>query len=167
MGFYTTTGLLSGDVEVGQVNSTTALAEVPTVALSLLATAPLMKAPKRAWIVGLRANVVGLGNGNSCFVTPDVTGCQDVRFTDRATLLTGGAFDIRSSVLRVMVGPTLYSVQGSGSRLGTTVRADLGSPRLRGSTPTLFVSRTFLGSQRGEALGITSLGAGFRWVRKR
>jgi len=66
-----------------------------------------------------------------------------------------------------MVGPSLHQVEQEGARIGTTVRADFASPRLRGSTPVLFLSRTFLGSQRGEAVGLTTLGLGFRWIRKR
>ena len=81
--------------------------------------------------------------------------------------MAGGAFDIRSTVLRAMVGPALYNVEGQGARLGTAVRIDFASPRLRGRTPTLFFTRTFLGSQRGEQLAISTLGAGFRWIRKR
>jgi hypothetical protein len=167
MGFYTTTGLLSADIEVGPVTSTTALAEAPLASASLLLTAPLKKGAKRAWIAGARLTPLAVGNGNSCFVTPTVTGCQDVRFEERAALLAGGAFDIRSTVLRAMVGSTLYRVQGQGARLGTTIRLDYGAPRLRGSTPTLFFTRTFLGSQRGEAVAMSMLGIGFRWVRKK
>jgi hypothetical protein len=167
MGFYTYTGLLTGDVEIGSMTSSTALAEVPTVGVSVLVAAPIKKAAKRAWIAGLRANAFGVGNGGSCYVTPDITGCQDRRFTERGALMTGGAFDIRSTVLRAMVGPALYSVQGQGTRLGTALRLDYGSPRQRGATPTLFFTRTYLGSERGEALAISTLGASFRWVRKR
>lgn len=167
MGFYTTTGLVTGEVEGGNVTSTTALAEAPTVAISGLLTVPLKKAPKRAWVAALRVTPLGLGNGRSCYVTPDITGCQNLRFEERAALLAGGSFDIRTTVLRVMVGPSLHQVEQEGARIGTTVRADLASPRLRGSTPVLFLSRTFLGSQRGEAVGLTTLGLGFRWIRKR
>lgn len=167
MGFYTTTGLVTAEVEGGNVTSTTALAEAPTVAISGLLTVPLKKAPKRAWVAGLRVTPLGIGNGKSCYVTPDITGCQNLRFEERAALLAGGSFDIRTTVLRVMVGPSLYHVEQEGARIGTTVRADFASPRLRGSTPVLFLSRTFLGSQRGEAVGMTTLGLGFRWIRKR
>jgi hypothetical protein len=167
MGFYTYTGLLTADVEVGSITSSTALAEVPTVGVSVLVAAPIKKAAKRAWIAGLRANAFGIGNGGSCYVTPEVTGCQDRRFTERGALMTGGAFDIRSTVLRVMTGPSLYTVQGQGARLGTALRLDYGSPRQRGATPTLFFTRTYLGSERGEQLAVSTLGASFRWVRKR
>ena len=167
MGFYTTTGLLTGDVEAGSVSSSTALAEAPTFAVSLLLTAPLKRLPKRAWIVGARAGALNLGNNGSCFLTPGSGVCQNIRFEERAALLAGGAFDIRSTVLRAMVGPALYNVEGQGARLGTAVRIDFASPRLRGRTPTLFFTRTFLGSQRGEQLAISTLGAGFRWIRKR
>lgn len=167
MGFYTTTGLLTGDLEGGSVTSSTSLAESPTIAVSLLLTAPLKRMPKRAWIAGVRVNAFGLGNNGSCFITPGSGVCQDRRFEERAALLAGGAFDIRSAVLRAMIGPTLYNVEGQGARLGTAVRLDFAAPRLRGPTPTLFFTRTFLGSQRGEQLAISTLGAGFRWVRKR
>ena len=167
MGFYTTTGLLTGDVEAGSVSSSTALAEAPTFAVSLLFTAPLKRLPKRAWIVGARAGALNLGNNGSCFITPGNGVCQNIRFEERAALLAGGAFDIRSAVLRAMVGPALYNVEGQGARLGTAVRIDFAAPRLRGRTPTLFFTRTFLGSQRGEQLAISTLGAGFRWIRKR
>lgn len=167
MGFYTTTGLLTGDVEAGSVSSSTALAEAPTFAVSLLLTAPLKRLPKRAWIVGARAGALNLGNNGSCFITPGSGVCQNIRFEERAALLAGGAFDIRSAVLRAMVGPALYNVEGQGARLGTAVRIDFAAPRLRGRTPTLFFTRTFLGSQRGEQLAISTLGAGFRWIRKR
>ena len=168
MGFYTTTGLLTGDVEAGSVSSSTAFAEAPTFAVSLLLTAPLKRLPKRAWIVGARAGALNLGNNGSCFITPGIGGvCQNRRFEERAALLAGGAFDIRSAVLRAMVGPALYTVEGQGARLGTAVRIDFAAPRLRGRTPTLFFTRTFLGNQRGEQLAISTLGAGFRWIRKR
>lgn len=167
MGFYTTTGLLTGDVEAGSVSSSTALAEAPTFAVSLLLTAPLKRLPKRAWIVGVRAGALNLGNNGSCFLTPGSGVCQNIRFEERTALLAGGAFDIRSTVLRAMVGPALYNVEGQGARLGTAVRIDFAAPRLRGRTPTLFFTRTFLGSERGEQLAISTLGAGFRWIRKR
>ncbi|WP_145979132.1 hypothetical protein [Gemmatimonas phototrophica] len=167
MGFYTYTGLVTGDFEVGSMTASTALAEVPTVGVSALIAAPIKKATKRAWIVGLRANAFGIGNGGSCFVTPDIVGCQDRRFTERGALMTGGAFDIRSTLLRAMVGPALYTVQGEGARLGTALRLDYGSPRQRGATPTLFFTRTYLGSERGEPLAISTLGMSFRWARKR
>lgn len=166
-GFYSTTGLLTGDLEAGSVTSSTSLAEVPTVALSLLVTAPIKRAPKRAWIAGLRATPLGLGNGDSCVVALGVNGCLNRRFEERVTLLTGGAFDIRSTILRAMVGPGLYSVEGQGTRIGPVLRVDYASPRLRGPTPTLFFTRSFLGSQGGESVGISTLGASLRWVRKR
>jgi hypothetical protein len=166
MGFYTTTGLPSADVEVGPVTSTTALAEAPLASVSLVLSAPVKKSAKRAWIAGARLTPLGVGNGDSCFVTPTVTGCQDVRFEERAALLAGGAFDIRSTVLRTMVGPAWYSVQGEGARIGATLRLDYAAPRLRGATPTLFFTRTFLGSQRGEGVAMSTLGVGLRWVRK-
>jgi len=166
MGFYTTTGLLSLEVEAGSVTSTTVLAEAPSVAASLLVTGPLVMQAKRAWIAGLRGTALSLGNTDNCVRSPTVAGCQDRRFTERVALLTGGSFDIRSTVLRVMAGPALYSVQGSGTRVGTQVRLDFASPRLNGPTPALFLSRSMLGSQGGRGVGITTLGAGVRWVRK-
>ncbi|WP_310570191.1 hypothetical protein [Gemmatimonas sp.] len=167
MGFYTTTGLLTGEVEGGSVSSSTAQAEAPTFALSALLTAPLKRMPKRAWIVGLRATPLNLGNNGSCYIIRGSADCQNRRFEEQAQLLTGGAVDIRSTVLRVMVGPALFRVEGQGGRVGTAVRLDLAAPRLRGSTPTIFYTGTFLGSQRGESLSIGTLGIGFRWVRKK
>lgn len=166
-GFYTTTGLLSGDVEAGSVSSSTAIAEAPTVAMSVLLTAPLQRLSKRAWIVGVRANVIGLGNNDNCYVIPGTDGCQNARFVERGALLAGSAFDIRSTILRAMIGPALYDVEGQGARVGTAIRIDFAAPRLHGPTPTIFFTRTFLGSQRGEAVGLSTLGAGLRWVRKR
>ncbi|WP_396202860.1 hypothetical protein [Gemmatimonas sp.] len=167
MGFYTTTGLITGEVEGGSVTSSTAQAEAPTVALSALLTAPLKRMPKRAWIVGLRATPLNVGNSGSCYIVRGSAECQNRRFEEQLQLVTGGAFDIRSTVLRVMVGPALFRVEGEGGRVGTAVRLDLASPRLRGSTPTIFYTGTFLGSQRGESLSIGTLGIGFRWLRKR
>jgi hypothetical protein len=70
-------------------------------------------------------------------------------------------------VLRALVGPALFRVEQEGTRFGTQVRLDFASPRLSGPTPTLFYTGTFLGSQRGESVVISTIGAGFRWVRKR
>ena len=123
--------------------------------------------PQSAWIVGARGSIFALGNKDRCVVTPFAAGCQSRKYTERVTLLTGGAFDIRSTVLRVMAGPALYQLEDGGSRIGTVLRLDYAGPRLNGPTPTLFVTRTFLGSQGGEAVGITTLGAGFRWMRKK
>ena len=111
--------------------------------------------------------MLSLGNSDQCIVEFGTSGCQDRRFTERAALLTGGAFDIRSTLLRAMVGPALYDVQGSGLRVGTQIRLDYAAPRLHGPTPTLFFTRSMLGSQRGRAVGLSTLGAGFRWVRRR
>jgi len=122
---------------------------------------------KSAWIVGVRGTVLSLGNSNQCVVEAGTQGCQDRRFTERAALLTGGAFDIRSTILRAIVGPALYSVQGSGLRMGTQVRIDYAAPRLRGPTPTLFFTQSMLGSQRGRSTSISTFGAGLRWVRRR
>jgi hypothetical protein len=131
----------------------------------VLVTAPLIKRKKRAWIAGVHAPVLQLGNGRACEAT-GTRECQNRRFVERATLYGGGAFDIRSAIFRVLVGPALYSVEGTGARAGTALHLDVAAPRLRGATPTLFFSRAFLGSQGGEGVGISSLGAGFRWVRK-
>ena len=167
MGFYTTTGLVTGEVEGGSVTSSTALASSPSFEASFLLTAPLKKLPKRAWIIGVRARALALGDNDYCSVRPEPGGCRIRRFDERAALLAGGAFDIRSTVLRALVGPALFSVEEQGTRVGTQIRLDFASPRLRGPTPTLFYSGTFLGSQRGESVVISTIGAGFRWVRKR
>lgn len=167
MGFYTTTGLLTGDIEAGSVNSTTELTESPSIAAAALLTGALMKRPRRAWIIGVRGPLLSLGNSDRCVVTLGAQGCQSRRFTERGSILTGGAFDIRATIFRAMVGPALYQVEGSGVRVGTQVRLDLAAPRLRGPTPTVFVTRSMLGSQGGQGVGITTLGAGLRWVRRR
>ena len=167
MGFYTTTGLLTGEVEGGSVSSSTALAASPTFEASVLLTAPLKRMPKRAWIAGVRARALALGDNDYCSVRPEPGGCRIRRFDERAALLTGGAFDIRSTVLRALVGPALFRVEEQGTRVGTQLRLDFAAPRLSGPTPTLFYSATFLGSQRGESVAIGTIGAGFRWVRKR
>ena len=167
MGFYTTTGLVTGEVEGGSVTSSTALASSPSFEASFLLTAPLKKMPKRAWIAGVRARALALGDNDYCSVRPEPGGCQIRRFDERAALLAGGAFDIRSTVLRALVGPALFRVEREGTRFGTQVRLDFASPRLSGPTPTLFYTGTFLGSQRGESVVVSTIGAGFRWVRKR
>lgn len=165
-GFYSTTGLLTADLEAGSVSSNNEFAEVPTAALSGLITTRVLQRPKRAWIVGVRGTVVSLGDTGQCLVVAGTDGCVDLRFTERVALLTGGAFDIRSTILRAMVGPALYSEQGRGARVGMQVRIDYAAPRLRGATPTLFLSRTMLGSQRGRNVGLGTFGAGLRWTRK-
>lgn len=167
MGFYTTTGLVTGEVEGGSITSNTSLASTPSFGVSMLLTAPLKRSPKRAWIAGVRARGFGLGGSNYCAVRPEPGGCSIRRFDERGALLAGGAFDIRSTVLRAMVGPSLYQVKEQGARVGTQVRLDFAAPRLRGATPTLFYTATLLGSQRGESVVIGTLGAGLRWVRKR
>lgn len=166
MGFYTTTGLLTLEVEGGSVTSTTELTESPKFALSALVTGPVIKRAKRAWIAGVRGTALSLGNANRCNGSGGTSVCQSRRFTERVALLTGGAFDIRSTLLRVMAGPVVYGVEDSGMRVGTQLRVDYSAPRLSGPSPTLFLTRSFLGSQRGQAVGITTLGAGLRWVRK-
>ena len=165
--FFTTTGLLTADVEAGSLRSTTPLAESPSFAVSVLVTGPLVKRIRHAWIAGVRAPVLLLGNSGGCYASGGGNVCQNLRFSEQVTLLAGGAFDIRTTVLRVMAGPSLYHVEVSGARVGTQIHIDLAAPRLRGPTPTLFFSRTFLGSQYGEGVAISSLGAGLRWVRKR
>lgn len=167
MGFYTSTGLVTADVEAGSVTSTTVLAEAPSFAASFLVTGPVAKLRKSAWIVGLRVTPLSFGNNDNCVRDSPTSACQNRRFNDRISLITGGAFDIRSTILRVVAGPVLYSVEGQGTRIGTQVRLDFASPRLSGPTPTLFVTRSMLGSQGGRAVGITTLGAGLRWVRKK
>jgi hypothetical protein len=167
MGFYTYTSLVSADVEVGQVSSSTARVEAPTVALSATVAAPLKKMRTSAWIVAARGTALSFGNSDGCLITIGEPGCQQRRFTERLSLLTGAAIDIRSTVLRVMAGPVLYSVEQTGSRLGTQLRVDYGSPRVRGATPILFLSRSFMGSQGGREAGLTTIGASVRFVRKR
>lgn len=166
-GFYTTTGLVTGDVEAGSVNSSNEFAEAPSFALSGLLTTRVRQGRKTAWIAGVRGTVLSLGNNDQCIVQFGTPGCLNRRFTERAALLTGGAFDIRSTILRAMVGPAVYSVQGGGTRVGTQVRLDYAAPRRNGPTPTLFLSRTMLGSERGRSAGIATFGAGLRWVRRR
>lgn len=165
MGFYTYTGLLAGDVELGQVTGTTAYAEGPNVTLSGVVTAPLMKLRKKAVIVGLRGTAISVGN-NGCLIVPPSNECQDRRFTERVTLLTGMAWDIRESLLRVTAGPALYTVEKDGARFGTQVRVDYARPRQGSRMPTLFLSRSFLGSQRGRGVGFTTLGLGLRTAKK-
>ena len=167
MGFYTTTGLVTGEVEGGSVTSSTGLASAATFEASFLLTAPLKKMPKRAWIAGVRARALALGDNDYCSVRPEPGGCRIRRFDERAALLAGGAFDIRSTMLRALVGPALFRVEEQRTRIGTQIRLDFAAPRLRGPTPTLFYSGTFLGSQRGESVVISTIGAGFRWVRKK
>ena len=166
-GVYTTTGLVTGEVEGGSVTSSTGLASAATFEASFLLTAPLKKMPKRAWIAGVRARALALGDNDYCSVRPEPGGCRIRRFDERAALLAGGAFDIRSTMLRALVGPALFRVEEQRTRIGTQIRLDFAAPRLRGPTPTLFYSGTFLGSQRGESVVISTIGAGFRWVRKK
>ncbi len=166
MGFYTTTGLPSLDVEGGSITSTTELTESPKFALSALFTRSVAQQAKRAWIVGVRGTALSLGNWDRCSGSQGTANCQSRRFTERVALLGGGAFDIRSTVLRVMAGPVVYGVEDSPMRVGTQFRLDYSGPRLSGPSPTLFLTRSFLGSQRGQGVGITTLGAGLRWVRK-
>lgn len=166
MGFYTYTGLLTVEVEGGSVTSSTPYVEAPAFAVSGLGTAPLRRGKHRAWLAAARVTALNLGN-RGCYVMIGATGCQDVRFVERGALLTGAAIDIRSTLLRVLAGPALVSAEGRGTRLGTTLRLDYTAPSVHGSSPTLFLTRTFLGSERGTTAGLTTLGAGFRWVRKR
>lgn len=166
-GFYTYTGLVSTDVEAGSVSSTTAFAEAPTVAASVLVTAPLRKLKRKAIIVGVRATPLAFGNTGGCLIIPPVLSCQNRRFLERASVLPGAAFDIRETLLRVMVGPALYSVEDAGTRLGTQVRLDYTNPRQGARMPTIFLTRTFLGSQNGRGVGMTTLGVGIRFARKK
>jgi hypothetical protein len=166
MGFYTYTGLLSAELEGGSVVSSTAYVEAPALAVSGVGTAPLWRGRHRAWIMGVRVTPLNVGN-RGCYVEIGATGCQDVRHEERMALLTGAAFDIRSTLLRVLVGPALVGAQGRDARLGTTFRIDYTAPRQGSSFPTLFLTRTFLGSERGATAGLTTVGAGYRWVRKR
>jgi hypothetical protein len=166
MGFYTYTGLASADVELGQVTGTTAYAEGPTVTLSGLVSAPLVKLRKKAVIVGLRGTAISYGNNDGCLIVPPSAECQQRRFTERVTLLTGMAFDIRESLLRVTAGPALYSVEREGTRIGTQLRVDYTRPRQGSRMPTLFLSRSFMGSQRGRGAGFTTIGLGIRTAKK-
>lgn len=166
-GFYTTTGLRTFDLEGGSVNSTSEFAEAPSIAVSGLLTTRVAQRRKSAWIVGVRGTVLSLGNSDGCVDGSFIPGCQDRRFTERVAVLTGGAIDIRSTILRAMIGPSLYSVQGRGARIGTQVRVDYAAPRLNGLTPTLFFSSTLFGNERGRATNLSTIGAGFRWVRRR
>ncbi len=166
MGFYTTTDLVTGDIEGGTIASSTPEVRAPRLTASLLVTRPLKRLNKKAWIAGVRVTPLAFGNTVPCVRAAGEAGCQNGRFNERVGLLGGGAFDIRSTILRAMVGPTLYQVEGQGARLGATVRVDFASPRLHNPTPTLFFTRTYVGSH-GEVAGLSSLGAGFRWVRKK
>jgi hypothetical protein len=166
MGFYTYTGLVSVEAEGGSVVSSASLVEAATVAVSGMGTVPLKRGAKKAWIAAARITPLSIGN-RGCVVTPQTTGCQDVRIEERASLLTGAAVDVRSTLLRGFVGPALVDVQGRGARYGAVVRIDFTAPRQGASSPTLFFTRTFLGSERGETAALTTVGAGFRWSRKR
>jgi hypothetical protein len=166
MGFYTTTDLVTGDIEGGTIASSTPEVRAPRLTASLLVTRPLKRLNKKAWIAGVRATPLVFGNTVPCVRAPGKAGCQNGRFNERVGLLAGGAFDVRSTILRAMVGPALHQVEGQGARLGATVRVDFASPRLRGPTPTLYFTRTYVSSQ-GEFAALSSLGAGFRWVRKK
>lgn len=167
MGFYTTTGLLTADLDLGQVSSSTALAEAPAIALSALVTAPLKKARKSAWLVGARGTALSFGNWRGCAMEPGSAECIQRRFVEAGAVLTGGAFDIRETILRTMVGPAIYMVEGRGPRVGTQLRLDVGSPRQGSRFPTLFLTGTFLGSERGRRVTMSSLGASLRLLRKR
>jgi hypothetical protein len=166
-GFYTYTGLLSTDIEAGSVTGTTAFAEGPTVAASVLVSTALKKLTRKAVIVGLRGTALSLGNNDGCYIVAPSTECQNRRFTERLTLLPGMAWDIRESLLRVTGGPTLFSVEGEGLRLGTQLRVDFARPRQTSTMPTIFLSRSFLGSQRGRGVGFTTLGIGYRFAQKK
>ncbi len=166
MGFYTYTGLVAADIEVGQVNGTTGFAEGPTVTLSGIVAAPLMKLRKKALIIAARGTAISYGNSDGCYVIPPSPECQQRRFTERLTLLPGMAWDIRESLVRVMAGPALYSVEREGSRIGTQIRVDYARPRQGSRMPVLFLSRSFLGSQRGRSAGFTTIGIGIRTAKK-
>ena len=169
-GFFTTTDLVTLDVEGGSVTATTPLTETARFALSAIVTAPLIRQRTRAWIVGVRGTALSLGNRDRCIDTSAPQGgdgeCDSRKFTERVTLLAGGAFDIRSTILRVMAGPVAFQLENGGMRVGTNVRLDFASPRQSGVTPTLFLTRSFVGSVDGTGAAMTTLGAGFRWVRK-
>lgn len=166
MGFYTYTGLVAADVELGQVTSTTAYAESPSVTLSGVVSAPLMKLRKKALIVAARGTAFSVGNKDGCLIIPPSAECQQRRFTERLTVLTGMAWDIRESLVRLTAGPALFSVEQQGARVGTQLRLDYARPRQGSRMPTLFISRSFLGSQRGRGVGFTTLGLGIRTAKK-
>jgi hypothetical protein len=166
MGFYTTTDLPTLDVEFGSVVTSSGQANAPRLTVSAVVIQPLKRGNKRAMIAGLRATPLSAFGSIPCVRRLGVPGCQSSRFDERIGLLVGGAFDVRSTILRGMVGPTWYNIGGQGARFATTVRLDWASPRLRGPTPTAFLTRTFMGSVRGEGTALTSAGIGFRWVRK-
>jgi hypothetical protein len=167
MGFYTYTGLVTGEVEIGQVSGTTAYAEGPKVTLSGMFTMPLAKLRKKAIILGLRGTAVSYGNSDGCYIVAPSTECRNRRFTERVTLLPGMSFDIRTVLVRFMAGPTLYSVEKEGSRVGTQVRMDFTRPGIGSTMPTAFVSRSFMGSQFGREAGFTTLGIGLRKANKK
>jgi hypothetical protein len=166
MGFYTTTDLPTLDVDVASVGTSSGQANSPRFTVSVVGTKSLKRGNKRALIAGLRATPLSAFNSVPCVRRIGSTTCQNTRFDERVGLLVGGAFDVRSTILRPMVGPTWYNVGGQGARFATTVRLDFASPRLRGPTPTAFIARSFLGSVRGEGTALTSAGVGLRWVRK-
>lgn len=166
MGFYTTTDLVTADVEATTVYSSTGQLRAPQFVGALLVSAPLKRQTRRAWIAGARATPLAVRSTSPCFRTPGVTECPNGRVIERLSVMAGGAFDIRSTILRAMVGPTLHQVEGKRVRFGTTLRLDFASPRLVAPTPTVFFSRTYLGSQNGRGAALTSVGIGFRWVRK-
>ncbi|MCA0374427.1 MAG: hypothetical protein LCH84_02085 [Gemmatimonadetes bacterium] len=166
MGFYTTTARPTLDIEVGGVTSSTVLTESPSFAAGALFTLPVVKLRKKAIIAGVRGTALELGRPRDCLNNFENGECRSRRYAERASVLVGGAFDIRSTILRVMVGPVLQDVEGTGARIGTQVRADYATPRLRGMTPTLFVSRSMMGSEQGRGVGITALGIGFRKIWK-
>jgi hypothetical protein len=162
--FITTTDRKSLDIEGGSVTSTTSLAEAPTVALSLVASAPIVKRPTAAWVVAARTSFFNPGNTHGGVLLLPDRSCQQSRFIDRATALMGGAFDIPSHMLRALAGPTLYQVEGQSARIGTQLRVDVVNPRVRGPFGSIFFTRSFLGSQKGRGAQLTTLGVGLRFM---
>lgn len=166
MGFYTTTGRPALDIEFGGVTSSTVLTESPKFAAGALFAFPLAKLRKKAIIAGVRGTAIELGRPRDCLLSFENGVCTSRRYAERVSGLVGGAFDIRSTVFRAMAGPVLYSVEGTGARIGTQLRGDLATPELRGLTSVIFLSRSMMGSENGRGVGITTLGIGFRKIWK-
>jgi hypothetical protein len=167
MGFYTYSALPTLDAEAGSVTSTTGFTESPRFAFSAMASIGLLKGRGKAWIVGVRGTALSLPIEDRCVVTAGTQGCQSRRYLERVALHTGAAVDIRSTLLRVTAGPALYTIEGGETRIGPQVRIDYASPRQSGTTPVIFLARSFMGSENGEGVGITTLGLAIRWVKKR
>jgi hypothetical protein len=166
MGFYTTTGRPALDIEFAGVTSSTVLTESPKFAAGALFTYPLAKMRKKALIAGVRGTAIELGRPRDCLLSFQNGVCTSRQYAERVAGLVGGAFDIRSTIFRVMAGPVLYSVEGTGSRIGTQLRGDLATPTIGGSTSSIFIARSMMGSENGRGVAVTALGIGFRKIWK-